>query len=98
MLNLCAKLSLRIGAAKSAFTTVRFSRNSLVRHLSGGEYFKVKCVSRQIQFILITDAKFSIKDEFVAGRPLYLDAQATTSLVHISHFRSYDDLLRLTIF
>lgn len=31
--------------------------------------------------VIISDSKFSIKDEVLQGRPLYLDAQATTPMV-----------------
>lgn len=33
------------------------------------------------EFFDVTEKKFSIQDEIIDGRPLYLDAQATTSMV-----------------
>lgn len=55
-----------------------------VRALSTGflqNIFHVGYVQSYCRNKSFSDSKFSIKDEVLNGRPLYLDAQATTPLV-----------------
>lgn len=51
-----------------------------------GQGYNVTCCEIAAQemirkFFDVTEKKFSIQDEIIDGRPLYLDAQATTSMV-----------------
>lgn len=86
--NAVQKRNFQLRKTEQSRIITQFTRN-----YGDGNYKHAPCIARRLGFlsnfffcIMISDpkSKFAISEEALDGRPLYLDAQATTPLVSMS--------------